>query len=123
MSKDQSALQKIADQVKATLGAVLTQEGLRRGGLMLAQMADNAMPGSSSQEKKQWAKTILLSTIETYDNMIPTVGAFMDMPFVDGLQKAAVDIAVERGYALLLVAKQINGPTPIIDDSSLPTGR
>lgn len=52
-------------------------------------------------EKRAWVEEKVLALVELGDNFIPVIGAWADLPAVDGLEKYLVRIAIERAYAAL----------------------
>ncbi len=92
----------VLEHLKQILGTRLSVKGLEDAGRWLAKKAAAAMPGATGPERKAWGKKVLLGAIEQYDNLIPVAGAYLDLPFVDGIEKSAVDVAVEKGYAWLV---------------------
>ncbi len=63
---------------------------------------------------------MLLGAVEEYDNLIPVAGAYLDLPFVDGIEKSAVDVAVEKGYAWLIATG--GEDAPVTDAPELQEG-
>lgn len=56
-------------------------------------------------EKRTWVEKHVLELVEKGDNFIPVIGAWADLPVVDGFEKYLVRIAVERVYASLKLAE------------------
>jgi hypothetical protein len=49
------------------------------------------LPGGSSEEQKEWVTQELIVLLEVFDNQVPVIGAFMDLPNVDQLEANAVE--------------------------------
>ncbi len=110
----------ILERVRAILGTRITRQTLENAGRWLAQKALELIPGDDKgTERKQWAKSHLLAVVEQYDDLAPVVGPYLDLPFVNGLEKAAVDIAVEKGWAYLVACA---GEAPVTDAPELHEG-
>lgn len=107
--------------IRTAIGDALSVEGLKRAGAWLAEEAEKRLPGADGLNKKLWAKGLLLQVVEEYDNRLPVIGAFMDLPPIDAIEKAGVDWAVEWGYAQLQVVRNL-GPAPVTDAEELPAG-
>lgn len=114
-------MSSLFDQIKTVIGNTLSIDGLKRAGAYLAETAEELLPGATGPEKKQWAKENLLKAVEDYDQLLPVIGAWLDLPIVNGLEKAGCDWAVEFGWAQLQVWKKL-GNRVITDDASLPSG-
>lgn len=54
------------------------------------------VPGNTEKEKKEWCIKKLNLLLETFDNFIPVIGAFLDNPFVDDLQSDAIRLLVDK---------------------------
>ena len=63
--------------------------------------ANQAIPGATGPEKREWVINKLITGVESVDNLIPVIGAWADLPVVDGFEKYLVRVAVERCYAEL----------------------
>ncbi len=59
-----------------------------------------ALPGTTGTEKAANAEKWLLAAVEEYDNYIPVLGAFIDLPIIDSLE-AAVRSAIAWEYAAM----------------------
>lgn len=55
--------------------------------------------GKTGPEKKAWVVKNALKVIEVFDNRLPVVGAFLDLPLVDHLEAWAVQQVVEFCWA------------------------
>jgi hypothetical protein len=53
------------------------------------------IPTGSDEQKKIWVRDQLVHILECFDNQLPVIGAFMDLPAVDALQVNAVEKLVE----------------------------
>lgn len=100
-----------AGQVRTLIGDIFNIERLKEAGEWLARNAEVTLPGATGPEKKAWAKKVLLEAIEKYDDRLPVIGLWMDLPIVDALERSGVDWAVERGYALLPKKEAASEPT------------
>ena len=67
----------------------------------LIEEANRAVPGASGIEKRAWVVDKVLNGIEAVDHLLPVIGAWADLPVVNGFEKYLVRIAVERCYAEL----------------------
>ena len=94
-------MQQITQQLQSSIGNVLTVEGLKKAAKEAAKLANQLLPGASGVEKAAFAEKWLLAAVEEYDNRIPVLGAFMDLPLIDRLEAAAVRAAVAWGYSAL----------------------
>lgn len=63
--------------------------------------ANDALPGKTGLEKRDWVSTKVLALVELGDNFVPIIGAWADLPVIDGLEKWLVNVAVERAYVAL----------------------
>lgn len=80
--------------------------GLLADGFQISDLEDAAkiaaaaalemLPGSSLTERIDWAKRELLSAVETVDNLVPVLGAWMDTPIADALERWGVEQLCER---------------------------
>ena len=93
-------MQQITQQLQSNLGNVLTVEGLKKAAKEAARLANQLLPGATGAEKAA-AEKWLLAAVEEYDNKIPVLGQFMDLPLIDRLEAAAVRAAVAWGYSAL----------------------
>ncbi len=93
--------QTILDDLKSRIGNVLTVDGLKAAAKAAARLANQALPGATGAEKAAFAERWLLAAVEEYDNKIPVLGAFMDLPIIDRLEAAAVRAAVAWGYSAM----------------------
>lgn len=94
-------MQQITQQLQSNIGNVLTVEGLKKAAKEAARLANQLLPGATGTEKAAAAEAWLLAAVEEYDNKIPVLGQFMDLPLVDRLEAAAVRAAVAWGYSAL----------------------
>lgn len=94
-------VEKIIADLKGQIGNVLTVDGLKAAAKLAAQLAAKALPGASGTEKAANAEKWLLQAVEEYDNKIPVLGMFMDLPIIDRLEAAAVRAAVAWGYSAM----------------------
>ncbi|MFC5846754.1 hypothetical protein [Deinococcus petrolearius] len=94
-------VQQIIQQLQSHIGNVLTLEGLKKAAKEAAKLANQLLPSASGTEKAAWAEKWLLAAVEEYDNKIPVLGQFMDLPLIDRLEAAAVRAAVAWGYSAL----------------------
>ena len=61
----------------------------------LIAAAEGAVPGGTEAEKKDWVKATGRVLVENFDNKIPVLGAFADLPPVDFVEAWAWNIAVD----------------------------
>ncbi len=121
MTNDTSKTDRnVLERLKQILGTKITLKGLVEAGRWIARRANELLPGASGAEKKAWAKSHLLEVIEKFDDRAPVIGAFLDLPVVDGLEKSAVDVAVEKGYAWLVATG--GEDAPVTDTPELQEG-
>lgn len=64
----------------------------------LVKAAESALPGSSGKEKKAWCVDKAITLVEMGDNFIPLIGAWMDLPVVDGFERYIVGLGVEWAW-------------------------
>lgn len=96
-------MEQIIADLKNQIGNVFTVEGLKKAAKLAAHAANLALPGASGEEKAASAEKWLLAAVEEYDNKIPVLGMFMDLPIIDRLEAAAVRSAVAWGYSALVL--------------------
>jgi hypothetical protein len=53
------------------------------------------LPNSSNEEKKLWVRDQLVHILESFDNQLPAIGAFMDLPAIDAVEVNAVEKLVD----------------------------
>lgn len=52
---------------------------------------------------KLFATGYLLGLLETYDNFIPVIGMFADLPAVDDAQEKLVGFIIDRAYTAFMI--------------------
>lgn len=67
--------------------------------------AEKIAPNALGFDKRKLATTYILGVVEGVDNLLPSIGAFMDLPVVDGMQHKVIEAAVEWGFAYLTIKK------------------
>lgn len=55
----------------------------------------------TGEEKRTYARTWLKAQVEQYDNLIPIIGQFMDLPIIDGWEDWAIDQVLEWAYYMI----------------------
>ncbi|EYB66589.1 hypothetical protein DEIPH_ctg092orf0004 [Deinococcus phoenicis] len=109
----------ISTALQARIGNVLTVSGLKAAAKAAAQLAKDLLPGATGVEKAAYAERWLLLAVEEYDNKIPVLGRYLDLPLADRLEAAAVRAAVAWGYAAIESGEAVADP---IDPASLSGG-
>lgn len=84
----------------------------------LIAAAESALPGGTPDEKKAWVKATGRVLIEQFDNKIPVLGAFADLPPVDLVESWAWNIAVDWVWAQLVKEGLMSGAITTSDVSS-----
>lgn len=67
----------------------------------LVKQADQLMPGKTGKEKKQWCIEHAVLLVEQYDQMLPMIGGWADLPIVDEFERYLIGLAVERCWTEL----------------------
>jgi hypothetical protein len=70
-------------------------------------------PGETTKKKKAWCATQLYSMLEAFDNYIPVVGALLDNPFADNLEKQAVSMLVDWAWNNFIEPKDGTADTKV----------
>lgn len=112
-------LKTLIQNTRDVIGGALSVASLKRAGHFLAAEADRWLPGGTGAEKKAWAKAQLGQALEAYDDRIPVIGAFMDLPAVDAIERSGIDMAVEYGYAAL---HSLDEAPAVTNDPDLQSG-
>lgn len=60
-------------------------------------------PDALGAEKQMLATAYILGVVEKVDNLVPTIGAFMDLPIADMAERYVITAAVEWVFARLRV--------------------
>lgn len=68
---------------------------------VLVKQAESALPGSTGKEKKAWCIEKAVALVEEYDQMIPLLGGWADLPIVDQFQRYLLGLAIERAWTAL----------------------
>lgn len=67
----------------------------------LVKQAETLMPGATGKEKKAWVVEQAVTLVERYDQMLPLIGKWADLPPVDAAQRYLIGLAVERAWTEL----------------------
>lgn len=67
----------------------------------LVRQAETLLPGASGKEKKAWCINKAVELVEEYDQLLPVLGAWADLPPVDAAQKYLIGLGVERAWTAL----------------------
>jgi hypothetical protein len=78
--------------------SVFDLESLR--GLLLEVLAVSLkrLPGTTDEERKRFCVDFLVTQVETLDDLVPAIAAFLDLPLVDALQRTLIEMFVDRVY-------------------------
>jgi hypothetical protein len=76
-------------------------EQIKQTLIVLVKTAETAIPGASGKEKKAWCIDQVVKGVELGDNYIPIIGAWMDLPVIDGFERWLIGLAVEWAYTSL----------------------
>jgi hypothetical protein len=82
--------------------ASLTHECIHQMTKSVIENTFDAIAGKTEQEQKEWCVKELTTMLEVYDNYIPVVGAFLDNPLSDAIEKELVSILVDWGWEKFL---------------------
>lgn len=78
--------------------ASLTHEHIHEMTRCVIESTFNAVVGKTEQEQKNWCVQELTTMLEVYDNYIPVVGAFLDNPLSDAMEKELISLLVDWGW-------------------------
>lgn len=76
----------------------LSHEEIVESAKDIIQKSKILLPGKTEKDKKNWCIKKLTEAFEVFDNYIPIIGAFLDIPFVDDLEKQAVSLLVDWAW-------------------------
>lgn len=93
-------------------GKVLTKKNLEIAARLSVLWVEKHLVGKTGQEKKEYATRQLILAVEKYDQLIPVVGDYLDLPFVDGLEDWALSMVVERAWGFMQSLKLKFGTEP-----------
>ena len=77
----------------------LTAFALKHAIEELVRVANDRLPGSDEQQKQNWCSQEILSGLEKYDNKIPVIGALLDIPILENMERWAVEHMVSAAFA------------------------
>lgn len=83
----------------------LSKDGLRSIAKAMVALAEKRLPGQTGPEKLAWCVDKVTCVLESFDDKLPVIGAFMDLPFVDGFERWAIKQVVEWAWASLQAEK------------------
>ena len=87
----------------------LSKDGLRTMAKAVVLLAEKRLPGATGAEKLAWCVDKVTMVMESFDGKLPVIGAFMDLPAVDGFERWAIKQVVEWAWAVLQVEKAKQG--------------
>jgi hypothetical protein len=90
--------------VTSLITRMLSEDGLQAILKELVLTAEKRLPGASGTEKADWCAQRAVTVLEQFDNSVPVLGAFADLPVIDSLEEAAVKQAVHRAWEMLVSA-------------------
>lgn len=93
--------QSVLDMIKDKVEDILTVDGLKEAAKQAVKLANVLFPEVKGIVRAELAEKWLLSVVEEYDNYIPILGKYMDLPLVDRFQAAAVRHVVSWAYTCL----------------------
>jgi hypothetical protein len=76
----------------------LTYEEIVESAKDIIQKSKALLPGKTENDKKNWCIKKLTQVFEVFDNYVPIIGTFLDIPFVDDLEKQAVSLLVDWAW-------------------------
>jgi hypothetical protein len=90
---------------------------LEDGARYLVRRVLDYIPGATGKEKLAWVKAQIIQAVESIDNLLPVVGLWADLPWIDAAEamgiSAAVDTlltpVVEWAYAAEVINPEIPG--------------
>lgn len=104
-----AAAQKIGfvEYLKSKLTPQLLEDLAKR----LVIYAEKNMPGADGAAKKAYCVTQALTVLEAFDDRIPALGRWMDLPLVDWLESYAVGVLIDWawGAAIALAEPEPTG--------------
>ena len=94
--KTTDAAQKIGflDFLKSKLTPELLEDLAKR----LVRYAEANLPGKTGPEKKAYCVAQALAVLEAFDDRIPVLGKWADVPLVDWLEEWAVGLLIEWAW-------------------------
>jgi hypothetical protein len=97
--------------VPAMQSSLISQDGLQAILKNLVLMAEKQLPGARGVDKEAWCTQRAITILELFDNSVPVLGAFADLPMIDALQASAVKEAVHRAWTMLVAAGYLSAET------------
>lgn len=67
----------------------------------LVRDAESALPGATGKEKKAWCVEKAVALVEQYDQLIPVLGQWADLPLVDQAERYLIGLGIERAWTEL----------------------
>ncbi|WP_288403805.1 hypothetical protein [uncultured Deinococcus sp.] len=106
MTAPATAAQKIGfvDYLKSKLTPQLLEDLAKR----LVTYAEKNLPGASSVEKKAYCVEQALIVLEAFDDRVPVLGKWMDLPLVDWLEKWATEQLIEWAWGAAIALAEPN---------------
>lgn len=78
-------------------------EDLEKAAKAVVKAAYEAIPGEGSgPARKAWCVEQLLRVVEDHDHLIPVLGAWLDNPLADAIERWGVEKAVEKALGAVL---------------------
>lgn len=87
----------LLDFLKSKLTVSTLEDLVKR----LVTAAEIQIPGASGAEKKAWCVKQALTLLEAFDDRIPVLGKFLDMPLADWLEEWAIGMTVEWAWGVV----------------------
>jgi hypothetical protein len=69
---------------------------LQRYAASSLQLFDTLVPGATEDAKKEWCTRVMMQTLEAMDGHVPLVGALLDTPIADAVERRLVERLVDR---------------------------
>lgn len=82
------------DYLKTKLTPALLEDLAKR----LVTYAEANMPGASGAEKKAYCVKQALTVLEAFDNKVPVLGQWADLPLMDWMEEWAVSMLIEWAW-------------------------
>lgn len=83
----------------------LSKDGLRTLAKAVVLLAEKRLPGKTGPEKQAWCIDKVTVLTEDFDNKLPVIGAFMDIPLIDCLERWAIKQLIEWAWGAVQAEK------------------
>ena len=86
----------------ATSTVVKSVDGLKTVALKTLKDTFHKLPGRTDDDRIRFCVDVIMVQVETLDDLIPALSELFDIPVVDDMQRALVDVLVRQVYNLLI---------------------